>query len=157
MNNLLPRIIRAGLLVGTLDILTAFVHYYLKTGNNPLGVLQYVASGMFGKEAFLPGYTMFWAGLFLHYIIAFAFTIFFFWLFPKLNFVSKHKVLTGVLYGLFIWSVMNLIVVPLSKIPARPFNVTNALINVAILVVCIGIPLSFMANTFYAKANKQNP
>lgn len=157
MNNLLSRIIKAGVLVGTLDILTAFVHYYLKTGNNPLGVLQYVASGMFGKEAFVPRYTMFGAGLFLHYIIAFAFTIFFFWLFPKLNFVSKHKVLTGVLYGLFIWSVMNLIIVPLSKIPARPFNVTNALINVAILVVCIGIPLSFMANTFYAKANKQNP
>lgn len=151
MNNLLTRIIKAGLLVGTLDILTAFVHYYLKTGNNPLGVLQYVASGLFGKEAFSSGNTMYWTGLFLHYVIAFTFTIFFFWLFPKLNFISKHKVLTGVLYGLFIWSVMNLIVVPLSKIPPRPFNITNALINVVILMVCIGIPLSFMANSFYKK------
>jgi hypothetical protein len=29
----------------------------------------------------------------------------------------------------------------------------NVLINVIILIVCIGLPLSFMANTFYKKEN----
>ncbi len=93
------------------------------------------------------------AGLILHYIIAFAFTIFFFWLFPKIKLLSKNKILTGVIYGIFIWMVMNLVVVPLSNIGPRPFTLANALINVIILIVCIGLPLSFIANTFYTKGN----
>ena len=155
MKKVFPILLKAGLLVGTLDILTAFVHYFLKTGDNPLGILKYVASGLFGKEAFTGGNSMFWAGLILHYIIAFSFTIFFFWLYPKLSFLSKYKVLTGVLYGIFIWTVMNLIVVPLSKIPNRPFTITNSLINVVILIVFIGIPLSLMANAFYKRVTDQ--
>ncbi|HZH00159.1 MAG TPA: hypothetical protein VEY32_03705, partial [Flavisolibacter sp.] len=62
-----------------------------------------------------------------------------------------HTVLTGILYGAFIWAVMNLVVVPLSGIGSRPFNWENALINLLILIVCMGIPLSFMALTFYKR------
>ncbi len=152
MNNLISKIIKAGLIVGTLDILSAFIYYFIKTGDkNVFNVLKYVASGIFGKEASSGGNSMIMAGLVLHYIIAFAFTIFFFWLFPKIKVFSKNKILTGVIYGVFTWMVMNLVVVPLSNIGSRPFNMINALINVIILIVCIGIPLSFMANTFYRK------
>ena len=91
------------------------------------------------------------AGLVLHYIIAFAFTIFFFLLFPKGKALSKNKILTGTLYGIFVWMIMNLVVVPLSSIGKRPFVFVSVLVNVLILIVCIGIPLSFMANKFYKK------
>jgi len=40
----------------------------------------------------------------------------------------------------------------LSSIPPRPFTVTNAMINIAILMICVGIPLSFMANAYYKKS-----
>jgi len=154
MNHLFSKIIKAGLIVGTLDIFSAFIHYLIKTGQrHPLDVLKFIASGIFGKEASSGGTAMILAGLILHYIIAFAFTIFFFWIFPKIKFFSKNKILTGAVYGIFIWVVMNLVVVPLSNIPHRPFNIVNVIINVIILIVCIGIPLSFMANTFYKKVN----
>jgi len=154
MNNLIFRIIQAGLIVGTLDILSAFIYYFIKTGDkNVFIVLQAVASGLFGKEAFSGGNKMMIAGLILHYLIAFAFTIFFFWLFPKIKPLSKNKILVGLIYGIFVWMVMNLVVVPLSTIGARPFTMVNVLINVIILIVCIGLPLSFMANTFYKKEN----
>lgn len=152
MDNKSNKIIKASLLAGTLDILSAFIYYFVKTGRNDVfNVLKYVASGLFGKEAFSGGNEMIIAGLLLHYIIAFGFTLFFFWLFSKTKVLSKNKILTGIFYGIFIWMVMNLVVVPLSSIGNRPFDTVNATINVLILIVCIGIPLSFMANNFYKK------
>lgn len=152
MNNKSSTIIKAGLLVGTLDILSAFIYYFIKTGKKDVfNVLKYVASGLFGKEAFSAGNGMIIAGLLLHYMIAFAFTLFFFRLFPKIKVFSTNKILTGIFYGIFIWMVMNLVVVPLSGIGNRPFDIVNATINVLILIICIGIPLSFMANNFYKK------
>jgi hypothetical protein len=51
-NSLVLKMIQAGLIVGTLDILSAFIYYFLKTGNkNVFVVLKSVASGAFGKEA----------------------------------------------------------------------------------------------------------
>ncbi len=154
MNSLISKTIKAGLIVGTLDILSAFIYYFMKTGEKGVfNVLKFVASGVFGKAAFSGGNKMIIAGLVLHYIIAFAFTIFFLWLFPKIKAFSKNRILTGIVYGIFIWIVMNLVVVPLSNIGIGPFTIVNALINVIILTVCIGIPLSFMASTFYKKEN----
>ena len=151
MNNLVSKIIKAGVIVGTLDILSAFIYYFIKTGKNPLNILLFIASGLFGKEAFTGGNMMMMLGLILHYFIAFAFTIFFFWIFPRIKGFANNKLLTGIVYGIFIWVVMNLAVVPLSNISSRPFDVTNAIINVVILIVCIGIPLSYLASRFYKK------
>jgi hypothetical protein len=153
LNEVLPKIIKAGVIVGTLDILTACTYYFFKTGNNPLNILKYIASRIFGEKASAGGNTMIVLGLILHYVIAFAFTTFFFWLFPRIGGFSKSKIGTGIIYGIFVWAVMNLVVVPLSNIPGRPFNLVNSVINAVILIVCIGIPLSFMATEFYEKAS----
>ena len=85
MNNSVSKIIKAGVIVGTLDILSAFIYYFIKTGKNPLNILLFIASGLFGKEAFAGGNKMMMIGLILHYFIAFAFTIFFFWIFPRIK------------------------------------------------------------------------
>ena len=152
MNKTAAQILKAGLLVGTLDILAAFLYFFIQTGNDKVSiVLKYIASGVFGKSAMSGGVDMIIAGLVFHYIIAFAFTLVFFWLFPKIKIVRQHTVLTGILYGAFIWAVMNLVVVPLSGIGSRPFNWENALINLLILIVCMGIPLSLMALVYYKR------
>lgn len=153
MNNFALKLLKAGLLVGTLDITSAFIYYFIRTGQpTVLNVLNYVASGLFGKAALTGGIGMQLAGLLLHYCIAFSFTIFFFWLFSRVKILSENRLLTGIGYGIFIWLVMNLIVVPSSKIGTRPFVLLNALINVLILIICIGIPLSFMATRFSKQA-----
>ncbi len=153
MRPFVSAILKAGLLVGTLDISAACLYYFIKTGNGPANVLKFVASGVFGKDAFTGGNGMMAAGLLLHYGIAFAFTLFFFWLFPRVKRLSKNKILTGIGYGIFTWLVMNLIVVPLSNTAPRPFNAGNAILNAVILVICIGLPLSFRATAFYKKRN----
>src|ERR1700759_2368487 len=151
------KILQAGLIAGTLDILSAFIYYYIKSGKtNFLVIFKFIASGIFGKAAGEGGANMILAGFILHYAIAFAFTIFFFWLYPKVNVMSKNRVVTAVVYGLFVWSVMNLIVVPLSNTVHRPFKIEGALINMGILILCIGFPLSFIANAFFRKRSLNN-
>ena len=152
MSKLTSSIIRAGLIVGTLDITSAFIYYMIKSGKSDFWVvLKFVASGAFGKSASADGSLMIALGLVFHFIIAFSFTILFFLLYPKLTILSKNRIITGIVYGLFIWAFMNLVVVPLSSVVHRPFKLVGVLINMAILVVLIGIPLSFMANAYYRK------
>jgi uncharacterized membrane protein YagU involved in acid resistance len=148
--SLFSEIIKAGFIVGTLDISAAFVYYYLTSGNKDVfTILRYISSAVFGKEAFTDGVGMSVAGLIFHYVIAFSFTIFYFWIFRRLKFFSKNILLAGITYGLFVWAIMNLVVVPLTRIGTRPFNLFNASINAFILIICIGIPLAFVANKFY--------
>lgn len=139
------QVIKAGLLVGGLDILAALVRQYIKTGKSPVGVLKFIASGVFGKTAFTSGDIMIFVGFVLHFVIAMLFTLFFFWLVRKLPILLTYKVITGIVYGIFIWCVMQFMVLPLSNTTKLPFAVKDAIISMSILVVCIGLPLAFIA------------
>jgi hypothetical protein len=156
-NNLLTfkNVLLAGLAVGTLDILSAFTDYYISTGNGPSGVLSYVASGVFGKDAFSGDGKMIYFGLLFHYVFAFLFTLIFFLIYPKIGWLYRNRILTGFLYGLFIWVVMNLVVVQLSNAPHVPISAIDplkAMKSYLILVFMIGLPLSFIA-----RGLKQHP
>ena len=140
-----------GLLAGTLDISFACLQVYIMRGTTPEIVLRYIASGAFGKAAFSGGWGMPLVGLLFHYIIAYSFTILFFILYPAIRVMSKSVVATAIVYGIFIFVVMNLLVVPLTKIPASTFHLDKALMATAILIVAIGLPLSFFARKFYPK------
>ncbi len=150
---LLPTILWTGLLAGTLDISSAFVDYYTATGKNPLWILKYIASGIYGPAALTdPGAGVMALGLFLHYLIAFSFTFFFFWIYPKIPLLAKNRIVTAILYGLFIWMVMNLVVLQLSAAPHAPLNKLNplkALKGALILITMLGLPLSFSAYKTY--------
>ena len=140
-------ILKAGLLVGTLDIAAAFASAWISSGTAPYVVLKFIASGVFGREAaFAGGWGMTAMGLLFHYLIAFSFTWFFFWIHPKVKTWIPNWVLLGLIYGIFVWVVMNRLVLPLSNTPKGPFNLQSALINASILIVCIGLPLSYMAS-----------
>ncbi|MGA9291611.1 MAG: hypothetical protein WBV81_03420, partial [Ignavibacteriaceae bacterium] len=119
-------IISSCLLVGTLDILAAIIDSSIRYGITPLELLQYIASGVFGAKALSGGLTMGIAGLVLHYFIASCWVLLFFYLFLKLKFLHSYKIFGGLLYGIFIWLVMNLIVVPLSNTHKMVFNLDHA-------------------------------
>ena len=146
MNNYpFKKALEAGLLVGSLDISAAFIQFYSKTGRGPTPVLKYIASGVFGKDAFTGGNEMVAWGFLFHYIIAIGFTFFFFWLVLQWPVLLNNRILTGILYGIFIWTTMQFLVLPLSHIGRPAFKLTNALIAASILIVCIGIPLALIA------------
>jgi len=144
-------ILKAWLIAGTMDILSAFIKYLIEGKTQVETILKYIASGILGKKAFAGGPGTAVLGLLLHYLIAFIFTITLFWLYGKMKLARFSPVLTGFLYGIFVWLVMNLAVVPNSKVPRAtgPFNWTQALIGALILVACIGIPVSLIARKYY--------
>ena len=146
----LPYILSAGLLAGTLDISTAFVIYWLRTGKNPLLVCRYIASAVFGKtEAYSGSDMMIVAGFLFHYAIAFSFTTLFFLLYPKIYAFIKNKFAAGIAYGLFVWIIMNIVVLPLTRIPSFNIMLSNAVQNIIILMLAIGLPASLIANYYY--------
>ncbi|HTL07173.1 MAG TPA: hypothetical protein VL307_02910, partial [Chitinophagaceae bacterium] len=138
----------SGLLVGSLDILSAFADVYLSSHSNPLKVLNYITSGIMGSDVISHGNaaTMM-AGLLLHYFIAFSFTVFFFWLCRKTGLLHWNWIIRGICYGIFIWLVMNLVVVQLSRVPHGPISAMkfNRVIKSALILMgMIGLPLSYL-------------
>lgn len=150
-NNLFARTVRSALIVGTFDILAAFIQSFLKTGKNPLNVLKYIASAGFGKHAFSGGTKMILYGLLFHFLVAYIFTLIFFLAYPTVNVFIRNKIIIGILYGPIMWAVMQFLVVPLTSAPGIPLTISSVIIAILILIVCIGIPLSFMAAKFYRK------
>ncbi|CAN5305406.1 hypothetical protein BH10BAC4_BH10BAC4_08160 [soil metagenome] len=145
-------IITAGLIAGTLDILSAFTLVFTRTGKNPIIVLNYISSAIFGKQtAYSGGALMSAIGLLMHYMIAFGWAILFFLLFPKFRLLRFNKIVVGLFYGIFVWTMMNLVLVPMTLIPPSPFNVTNAVTNVIILMVAIGLPISILASRYFSR------
>ena len=131
------------LLVATLDLLAAIIQTLLM-GGNVFRLCQYIASGVFGKDAFTD-----WSfavyGVLFHYAIALAWTFLFFTLYSKFHLSRFNKFLVGIGYGILIWFVMNRVVLGLSNVTTRPFDLVKSLIAASILIVAIGIPLSLIA------------
>jgi len=148
---LIKAIALTGLLAGTLDIVAAIVMYVTATGKSGLDVLRYIASGAFGTEAFRGGMPMAIAGLIFHYIIAYSFTTIYFILYKKIILISKNAVINAVVYGIIVWIVMNIIVLPLSNVPPFMFDLMKAIKGATILILAIGVPVSFSAERFYSK------
>ncbi|KRD09087.1 hypothetical protein ASE21_14655 [Flavobacterium sp. Root901] len=146
-------ILYSGLLAGTLDILAAILVYSVilhKTTAEK--ILQSIASGVFKEHAYTGGAQMAFYGLLLHYCIALAFAYFYSQIYPHVPLLKKNILLSGFIYGIFIWIVMNLLVLPLvfTKLPAREFDLPF-LISVLILVLCVGLPIAFVTKKFYHK------
>ncbi|HSC53149.1 MAG TPA: hypothetical protein VLC98_06015 [Phnomibacter sp.] len=138
-------LLSAALLVGTLDIIAACLQFYIKTQKGPAPVLKFIASGVFGKAAFSSGNSMIFYGLAFHYIIALLFTVFFFFMVSQFPKMLQRPIITGILFGAFVWVVMNLLVLPLSNTNKGPIVVSAAITGMLILMVCIGIPLALIA------------
>lgn len=142
-------ILLAGSIVGTLDILAATTQTLIYR-RNTMDMLKFIASGVFGNAALAGGPAFSLYGLFFHYCIALGWTILFFLVYPKFNFLSKNRVATGLVYGFFVWICMSQIVLPLSNTPSFPFRLSGAVISVIILMAAVGLPLSFMAGRYYS-------
>ena len=149
--SLVKAILFAGLIAGTLDAAAATIKYYIDTGNGPVRIFVFIASGVFGKDAYASSKSIAIFGLIFHYLIAIIFSGFYFLIYPQIKFLHTNKLFSAFLYGIFVWLIMNLIVVPLSNTPALTFHITGALIAAFILIICIGIPVCFMAASFYKK------
>ena len=141
------------LLAGTLDILSAIVDSSIRFKISPIELFQFIASGAFGPNAFSGGIPTAIAGLLFHYFIASCWTVFFFLVIPKFKLSPKYKIPVGLLYGIFVWLIMNLIVVPLSNVHKVKFTWSHTIMGMLYLMFMIGLPVSLMFYRFYFNQN----
>ncbi len=142
-------ILIGGFIVGAVDAIAASVAAYIPKGIMPDAVFRYVASGVLGKEAFAGGSGTAWLGLFFHFTIAYGWTVLFFVAYPRIKFFTRDKTLVGMVYGVFVLLMMNLVVVPLSNVPnASPGTV--AVNQLLIHMFLIGLPISLLSDRYYA-------
>ena len=104
------------LTVGTLDILDAFIFNGIRTGTAPGRILQFIASGVLGKEAFDGGFGTKALGLLLHYFIAFVAVTLYILASKRLPILAQRPFVLGPLYGLLVHGVMHYVVVPMSAV-----------------------------------------
>lgn len=139
----LKNILWIGLLVGTLDGVAALLLNY-KIG--PAVIFRFIASGVYGKAAYAGAEEMIVAGVFFHYLIAYAFTAVFYLLYPYAYSLFKNKYVIAIVYGGAAWLIMNLIVVPLSQIGPHHIKPVDIIIGVCILIACVGLPTALAAD-----------
>jgi hypothetical protein len=135
-------ILIAGLIVGAMDITSAIVLTLLH-GGTIMRLMQFIASGLLGKSAFQGGLATAALGLALHFVIAFGLVTVFYFASRKLAFLRQRPVPSGIAYGLIVFAVMNLIVLPLSAATPR-HSLSGDLIQIAIHMFIIGLPTSLL-------------
>lgn len=136
------------LIAGTLDIGLAFLYNYIKYNILPGAILQYIAATAFGKGSMSPEMGMA-VGLLVHYAIALGWVSLYFIAYPKVMLFRNQPFIAGIFYGFFVWCMMNLLILPLWTNKPVPNMDANALFNLLILVVAIGLPSAFGAKKYY--------
>jgi hypothetical protein len=105
-------------------------------------LLQFIASGVLGTSVFEGGRRTAGIGLLFHFLIAGVLATLYFEVSRGLPILLNQPVLFGILYGAMVHLVMSRIVVPLSRTPKREFSLAAFLVQLAIHVFCVGLPIA---------------
>ena len=124
-----------GGVAGTLDLLQACI---LFGWDIPLSI----AGGLLGRQAVHGGAGTYILGVLLHFFIACSAAATYYAASRKLTFLTEHPLVCGLFFGAAVQEVMNLVVLPLSAVPKRPFVLGMALLILVVHMVFVGLPIS---------------
>lgn len=133
-----------GLTVAVLDGLDALVFFGLR-GVPPARVFQGIASGLLGRSAFAGGMATALLGVLLHFFIALLVVGTYHVAARRLPGLTFRPWIYGPLYGLVVYGVMNLIVMPLSAIGPRSPSAGALLNGLLIHALGVGLPAALSA------------
>jgi uncharacterized membrane protein YagU involved in acid resistance len=141
MSGTLKAVLIGGLAAGTLDIGAAVAIYHAA----PIAVLHAIASGLIGKASFAGGLGTALLGLVLQWAMSLIIAAIYVLAARRLALLTRQWLAMGLAYGVGIWVVMNLVVVPLSA--AFPKNPPR--LDAGILAMLgFGIVISYCAAKF---------
>jgi uncharacterized membrane protein YagU involved in acid resistance len=145
-------ILVTGLLAGVLDGAAAVGLYMYRGGRAPARIFNFIASGVFGPAAMTGGTPMVIAGVGFHLLIAVGWTALYFLAARQFEVLRRHFIGAAAVYGVFVWIMMNKVVLPLSRVQMGPAPTWNSIaIGALVLVVCIGFPVSLGARWYFSQ------
>ena len=145
-------ILLGGLIAGTLDITYACIFSYVRSGRMPIVILQSVASGALGRSAYEGGVKTAILGLGFHFLIALIAAAVYYFASRVLRFMVTHAVISGILYGVCVYIVMNCVVLRISAIHATtwPWSYPKSVLIGGLLIHMfgIGLPIALVVRKF---------
>jgi hypothetical protein len=139
-------IVTAGLIVGVLDISSAFVIWWQRGVGLQRG-LQGIAAGLLGAKSYEIGMASVALGLALHFFVAFVVVSVFYLASRKIALLTKQPFASGVIYGIGVYVVMYWGVLP-AAFPTFRHRLWNELLAVAIHICLIGLPTAFIVRRY---------
>lgn len=148
MQRPLVAILTGGGIAATLDIAYAILRSG-GYGRSPLWVLQSVASGWLGSDAFDSGAAGGALGLASHYAILFVAAALYYVASKQIPVLRSRAVACGTLFGILVYLFMNFVVLPLSAFPFDlsypPLRLLEGFVSHGFLV---GIPIALAIRYF---------
>lgn len=134
-----------GLVVGILDIVYAMA-FWAPQGVAPMRILQSIASGLLGQAARDGGWATALLGAVLHFAIATSMAAAYSLASMRIPALIRRPIVYGMLYGLFLYLLMNLVVVPLSAAGGPSFEpLLWVVCSIAVHMVLVGVPCALFA------------
>jgi uncharacterized membrane protein YagU involved in acid resistance len=110
---------------------------------SPLRIMQSIASGLLGKEAYEGGAGTAVLGGVLHFFILIVAAALYYAASRRVTLLTRQPIVCGLLFGIAIWIVMNLVVVPLSAFPHEvTHTLSSALPHIVAHMVLVGLPIA---------------
>jgi hypothetical protein len=135
-------ILAGGLVAGGMDLISAFLTF-------GAGVPRAIAAGLIGLQAFHGGTAVYALGVALQFFIAVSAAAIYYAASRRLYFLTEHFIVCGLFYGIAVFLVMNLIVLPLSALHAKgPFTLAALIQGLLVHMFLIGLPISFSVRRF---------
>ena len=110
-NSRFRAVLIGGTIGGTLDILFALT-FAAVNGVGPVRLLQTVASGLLGEEAYAGGVPAAALGLAGHFIMSYLWAALFVAIAVRLPGLTARPILAGAIFGVLVFFIMRLVVLP---------------------------------------------
>jgi len=145
MNRAWRFVLTGGVVAGSFDIVYAWAFWAIKRGVSPVRILQRVASGWLGEASMTAGWASAVLGFVTHYFIATSMAVAYYVVARRWPVLWERPVPYGMAYGLFLYGIMNYIVVPLSRAGASSRDPLWVGMSIAVHMFLIGLPIAIYA------------
>ena len=152
-SNSTKTILTAGIAAAFLDIIGAIIVYAaILNVTTAQKVLQSVAAGALGNKAYQGGWPTAMTGLVCHFFIAICFAAFYYFIHSYWTKIFSNKWVAGLVYGCFVWAVMNLLVLPLATGKTFTFNPQLFSYGIGLIIFLVGVPVSVITHEMKKQA-----
>jgi hypothetical protein len=131
-----------GLVAGSFDLTSAFIIY-------GVNVPKVIAGGLLGRSAFRGGAGVWMLGVFLQYFIATLAAAVYYVASRPLTFLKEHALVCGLFFGIAVYLVMNVIVLPLCALHVTsPLPLHSLIQGLLVHMILIGLPIAYSVRLF---------
>jgi hypothetical protein len=148
----LKTILWSGLVAGVLDGADAVIIIPWLKHIAAIRIPQFIASSLLGVHAFRGGWWAASLGVALHFLIAISAAAIYYAISTKLSFLLRKPLISGPVFGLMLFGLMQYVVVPLTAAPRQPPSKADEFLNLVLShMLCVGLPIALITSRFSKK------